>query len=87
MTEPLKLVPAPKLDDEIREKVIRLAESIAEEARNGEVVSLAAIIKRADGSWGERFSATPNRSELIGQLIIAIVGWCVDIQQEYREIS
>lgn len=82
MVEPLKLAPKPKVNDTIKQGVIELAEKLLEECRSGEIESFFAILSRNDGSWSERISPTPDRSYLIGKIVIALVGWCGQIARE-----
>jgi hypothetical protein len=67
----VRLAPRPSISDEAKATVIEHAKKILELAEKGEIATLFATYKLADGCWDWDHSATDNFPEMIGRIEIA----------------
>jgi 1,4-dihydroxy-2-naphthoyl-CoA synthase len=68
MTEPVRLVPKPTIDEEIRAGVIDLLRDALADAEAGNVTGVIILTSETDGMWGHRSSASLSIREEIGAL-------------------
>lgn len=72
MTGPVKLVPAPTVEQEIRDNCIAILRAALADAEAGKVTGVIVLTKETDGLWGHRASATISVREDIGSLTMLI---------------
>ncbi len=68
MTGPVKLVPKPTVDAEIRDGAIALLREAIADVEAGKVLGVIVLSKETDGMWMHRASATISVREEIGSL-------------------
>lgn len=78
MSAPIQLVTKPKVEDEVRESVLRALRQTLEQAEAGEIDTVIMILGHPDGEWSDRCTSTTKLSEAIGRIEITKQEWIAE---------